>query len=81
MLDNGKIDFNGLREICDDFESDSEFCQKNNVHISDDTLRAFLNAMDLDGNGVLDVDETVGILSARKEIGSCHGHVPHPVKA
>jgi len=26
--------------------------------------------MDLDGNGVLDVEETVGILTTRKEIGS-----------
>jgi len=34
-------------------------------------LNAFLNAMDLDGNGVLDIDETVGILTTRKEIGGC----------
>jgi len=26
--------------------------------------------MDLDGNGVLDIEETVGILTTRKEIGS-----------
>jgi hypothetical protein len=33
-------------------------------------LEAFLQSMDLDGNGVLDIEETVGILTTRKEIGS-----------
>lgn len=69
-MDKGKIDFDGLREICDEFEAENEFCQRKNVKISDQMLVAFLNSMDLDGNGVLDMEETVGILTNRKEIGS-----------
>lgn len=70
VLDKGRIDFDGLRDLANEFEEKSDYCRQHRVHISDDMLRAFLNAMDLDGNGVLDVDETVGILSTRKEIGS-----------
>ena len=70
VMDKGKIDFDGLREITDEFEKDSEYCKRKNVHITDSMLEAFLQSMDLDGNGVLDIEETVGILTTRKEIGS-----------
>lgn len=70
VIEKGRIDFDGLREICDEFEAESEYCKSKGVHITDDILHAFLSAMDLDGNGVLDIEETVGILSTRKEIGS-----------
>jgi len=70
VIEKGRIDFDGLREICDEFEAESDYVKKTGVHISDEMLHAFLNAMDLDGNGVLDIEETVGILSTRKEIGS-----------
>jgi len=70
VMDKGRIDFDGLRELCDEFESENEYCVKNGVHITDEMLHAFLDAMDLDGNGVLDMEETVGILTTRKEIGS-----------
>ena len=33
-------------------------------------IRAFLDAMDLDGNGVLDAEEVIGILKRKKDIGS-----------
>ena len=33
-------------------------------------LEAMLAALDLDGNGVLDMEETVGIFMNRKQIGS-----------
>lgn len=70
VMDKGRIDFDGLRELADDFESENEYCQRKGVRITDDMLRAFLDAMDLDGNGVLDMEETVGILTTRKELGS-----------
>lgn len=70
VLDKGRIDFDGLRELADEFEEKSDYCREHGCKISDEMLHAFLNAMDLDGNGVLDVDETVGILTTRKEIGS-----------
>jgi hypothetical protein len=70
VMDKGKIDFEGLREICDEFERESEYCTAKNVHITDAILNAFLQSMDLDGNGVLDIEETVGVLTSRKEIGS-----------
>ena len=40
-----------------------------NTHISDNMLNAFLQAMDLDGKEILDVEQTVNLLSARKEFG------------
>lgn len=70
VTDNGQIDFDGLRALCDAFEADNEFCQTKKVHISDEMLMSFLNALDLDGNGVLDTEETVGTILSRKEIGS-----------
>lgn len=69
-MDKGRIDFDGLREICDEFEAESEYCKRTGTKVSNEVLTAFLNAMDLDGNGVLDMEETVGILTHRKEIGS-----------
>ena len=60
----------GLRQLCDEFEAENEYCKANGVHISDTMLEAFLNALDLDGNGALDQEETVGIFMNRKLIGS-----------
>ena len=70
MIAQGSIDLAGLRELADKFEATSEYCKKNNVHIKDNMLEAMLAALDLDGNGVLDMEETVGIFMNRKQIGS-----------
>lgn len=59
-----------MRELVDEFEEENEFCMRTSTKISNDLITAFLTAMDLDGNGVLDIEETVGILTHRKEIGS-----------
>lgn len=69
-MTKGKIDFEGLRSLVDEFEEEDPYCEKNDVHISDEMLKAFLDAMDLDGNGVLDAEEVVGILKRKKDIGS-----------
>lgn len=66
----GEIDFDGLRKLTNEFESENEFCKKHGVHIPNGMLTAFLHAFDLDGNGVLDAEETVGIITSRKEMGS-----------
>lgn len=70
VMTKGKVDFDGLRNLVDEFQEEDDYCQKHGVHISDDTLKAFLDAMDLDGNGVLDAEEVVGILKRKKDIGS-----------
>lgn len=70
VMTKGKIDFDGLRQLIDEFQDEDPYCQKNNVKISDDMIRAFLDAMDLDGNGVLDAEEVIGILKRKKDIGS-----------
>lgn len=62
VMTKGFIDFKGLRDLVDDFEEEDPYCQEQDVHISDGMLRAFLDAMDLDGNGKLDTDEVIGIL-------------------
>lgn len=64
-----QIDFVGMRELCDEFEANNDFCKKNSVHISDEMLKAFMDAMDLDGNGILDGEEVIGIIYRRKLIG------------
>jgi len=69
-MTKGKIDFAGLRALCDEFQDEDEYCLKHGVKISDDMIRAFLDAMDLDGNGVLDAEEVIGILKRKKDIGS-----------
>jgi len=70
VMSKGKIDFKSLRELCDEFEEEDEYCIQHDVHISDNMLQAFLDAMDLDGNGTLEVEEVVGILKSKKLIGS-----------
>lgn len=35
-------------------------------------IQTFLDAMDLDGNGMLDPEEIVGILKVKKDVGSGH---------
>ena len=70
VMREGQIDFDGLREIADTFETTHDYCVKTKSKITDDLIRAFLNTMDLDGNGVLDQDEIIGVLSKKKEIGS-----------
>ena len=66
----GQIDFDGLREIADTFEAIHEYCVRTGSKITKDLIDAFLHTMDLDGNGVLDQDEIIGVLSKKKEIGS-----------
>lgn len=70
VMTKGKIDFNNLRDLVDEFEEEDEYCIKHEVHISDNMLKAFLDAMDLDGNGTLEAEEVVGILKSKKLIGS-----------
>lgn len=55
-MDKGKIDFEILRDICDEFEAGNKFIMDKNTHISDAMLNAFLQAMDLDGKEILDVE-------------------------
>lgn len=64
-----KLDFAALRDIVDDFERDSDYCIENQVHISDEMVAAFLQALDLDNSGILEQDKIVGILSNKKTIG------------
>lgn len=70
VMTKGKIDFDGLRQLLDEFQEEDPYCQQHGVTISDDMIRAFLDAMDLDGNGVLDAEEVIGILKRKKDIGS-----------
>jgi hypothetical protein len=66
---NGQIDAEGLRLIADEFEETHEFMIRTGTKISDQMINAFLATLDLDGNKVLDVDEVIGILNKKKEIG------------
>lgn len=60
--------------LVDEFEAESAYCQKHNVHISNEMLGAFLDAMDLNGNGILEPEEIVGILKVKRDVGSgSHG--------
>lgn len=56
--------------LVDEFQAESAYCQKNNVNISNEMLGAFLDAMDLNGNGILEPEEIVGILKVKKGVGS-----------
>lgn len=38
VMDKGRIDFDGLRELCDEFEQEDPFCKRTGTHISDDLL-------------------------------------------
>jgi len=68
-MDKKSLDLAGLRELVNEFEEENDYCHKNKVHISDEMLDAFIHAMDLDGNGVLDGKEVIGIIYNRKTIG------------
>ena len=54
VLARGSIDLHALRELRDKFQASNEYCKRNNVHLCDHMLEAFLHALDLDGNGILD---------------------------
>jgi len=69
VMEKKQLDLTGLRQLVDEFEEESGYCAKKNVHISDEMLDCFIHAMDLDGNGVLDEQEVVGIIFNRKTIG------------
>lgn len=43
--------------------------QRTGTKISDTQIKAFLSTLDLDGNLILDVDEVIGVLNKKKEIG------------
>jgi hypothetical protein len=58
-----------LRLIADEFAEAHEFTQRTGTRIPDHQIRAFLATLDLDGNNILDVDEVIGILNKKKEIG------------
>lgn len=66
----GQIDQEKLQELADDFSKRNYFCKTYNVQISSHQIEAFLCAMDLDGNKVLDSEEVLGILNKRKTIGN-----------
>lgn len=66
---HGKIDQDGLRLICDEFAATHEFMQRTGTVITNKQIHAFLCTLDLDGNHVLDVEEVIGILNKKKEIG------------
>lgn len=55
--------------IADEFAETHEFMQRTGTKLSDKQLHAFLATLDLDGNLVLDVEEVIGILNKKKEIG------------
>lgn len=67
---HGVIDQDKLQELADDFSQRNYFCKTKGVKISPHQIEAFLCAMDLDGNKVLDAEEVVGILNKRKTIGN-----------
>lgn len=69
VMTKGQIDFNGLRELANDFAEKDAYCKKTGTTITDTQINAFLCTMDLDGNHVLDQDEVVGILTKKKDIG------------
>lgn len=56
VMTNGDIDFDGLRKLTNDFEGQNDYCKKNGVHIPNGMITAFLNAFDIEGNGILDVE-------------------------
>lgn len=69
VMEKKQLDLGELRTLVDEFEEENDYCHKHSVHISDEMLDAFIHAMDLDGNGVLDEQEVVGIIYNRKTIG------------
>jgi len=64
------IDQEKLQELADDFSSRNYFCKTHGVKVSPHQIDAFLCAMDLDGNQVLDEEEVLGILNKRRTIGN-----------
>lgn len=70
VLEKDKLDFDVLRTLVDEFQGSSEYVSKHAVKINDEMLKAFLIALDLEGNGHLEAEEVTGILMKRKKIGS-----------
>ncbi len=58
-----------LRELCDDFQAQDEFCLESGAKISDIQLEAFFKMLDVDNSEALEYDEIVGVLEGRKNVG------------
>jgi len=53
VVENKTIGLVDLHELVEEFQNENDYCQNNQVHISDKMLQLFIRALDIKGTGVL----------------------------
>ena len=56
-------------ELCREFETESDYCKKEKVVISDVQIDTVFQLLDEDDSGTLDHDEIVGVLQGQQTFG------------
>ena len=76
-MEHGNIETNNIRKVLNQVCSNSPYCSKKNLQISDLQIEVFINLLDLDSSGTLEPEELLHLVSNRGSQGTGQASAPN----